>query len=75
MVQRYARHMLQKNDSDFVNSLSVVVTSPCTAKKQNSNEPDQDMHLKRMTESIEYLQACIHKMRKDEERVQIRNYL
>lgn len=28
-----------------------------------------------MAETSEYLQSCIHKMKKDEERVQIRNYL
>lgn len=38
MVQRYARHMLEKNDTDFVNCLSVVVVSPFAQKANNEDQ-------------------------------------
>ena len=80
MVQRYARHMLKKNDIDFVNCLTVVVTSNLPSANsihpsESGRAADHDMHLKRMTEATEYLQSCIHKMRKDEEKFASIDYL
>ena len=36
MVQRYAKHMLLKNDTDFVNCLSVVVKSTSNTKNKTT---------------------------------------